>query len=229
MKLIMIKYKELINVKVIENRETFVVLDKKIILSGYIEPIVDMKKFLKEKVFVRKNVFKRLIKAQKELKIINSSFSLHVSYGYRSLEIQRKLFLKQLRKISRNQFFSKPLDLYEETHKFIAVPEVAGHPTGGAIDLLIREVENNKFLEFGSRIYDFSTNKCEVFNKSISNSAKKNRLLLRKIMMKVGFAPYNGEWWHFSYGDREWAYYYKKNNAIYDQVPINNLFSLINS
>jgi len=46
----------------------------------------------------------------------------------------------------------------------------------------------------------------------------KNRILLRYLLKKQGFAPYDGEWWHFSYGDREWAFYYKKKNAIYGQV-----------
>ena len=43
-------------------------------------------------------------------------------------------------------------------------------------------------------------------------------VILRKIMLEVGFAPYDGEWWHFSYGDREWAYYYKKYKYLYPQV-----------
>ena len=43
-------------------------------------------------------------------------------------------------------------------------------------------------------------------------------MLLRKIMMQVGFAPYDAEWWHFSYGDREWAFYCKKPYALYDQI-----------
>lgn len=34
---------------------------------------------------------------------------------------------------------------------------------------------------------------------------KENRFLLQDLMLLVGFAPYYGEWWHFSYGDREWA------------------------
>lgn len=43
-------------------------------------------------------------------------------------------------------------------------------------------------------------------------------MLLRDCMLTAGFAPYDGEWWHFSYGERDWAHYYKKPNAIYGQV-----------
>jgi D-alanyl-D-alanine dipeptidase len=48
-------------------------------------------------------------------------------------------------------------------------------------------------------------------------------MLLRSVMLQAGFAPFDGEWWHFSYGDREWAYYYKKKYALYSQVSLSSL------
>ena len=78
-------------------------------------------------------------------------------------------------------------------------------------------------INFGSKQYDYSTKKCYFFAQSISQNAKENRLLLRNIMIEAGFAPFDGEWWHFSYGDREWAYYYKKMKAIYNQIAYEDL------
>ena len=43
-------------------------------------------------------------------------------------------------------------------------------------------------------------------------------------MMKEACAPYDGEWWHFSYGDKEWAFYYKKEEALYDQIDAEKVF-----
>jgi len=37
-----------------------------------------------------------------------------------------------------------------------------------------------------------------------------------------GFTNYAGEWWHFSYGDKEWAKYYGEQAAIYEQVNLND-------
>lgn len=225
MNLYMVKYRDLLKVKVKENKEPFVIIDQEIIRSGYFKQMSDMKKFLKNKIYVRKTVFQKLIKAQKQLEKINPSFFLYVCYGYRSPEIQKKLFLKQLRKISQSPFFPNPQELYEEIHQYIAVPTVAGHPTGGALDLLILNIKQQKFLDFGSEIYDFSTKKGYTFftRTGVSGTAKNNRLLLRKIMIKNGFAPYDGEWWHFSYGDKEWAYYYKKSYTLYKQIPLNRV------
>jgi D-alanyl-D-alanine dipeptidase len=42
-------------------------------------------------------------------------------------------------------------------------------------------------------------------------------------MLGVGFAPFDGEWWHFSYGDKEWAAYYNKPNAVYEQIDFSAL------
>jgi hypothetical protein len=49
-------------------------------------------------------------------------------------------------------------------------------------------------------------------------AVRANRKMLRDAMMAEGFAPYDGEWWHFCYGDKEWAFYYKKDKALYNQV-----------
>jgi D-alanyl-D-alanine dipeptidase len=96
---------------------------------------------------------------------------------------------------------------------------VSGHPTGGAVDIILVDKQKSD-LDFGSSLYDLSSPLCHYFALGITKVAKQNRQLLRTIMMSVGFAPFDGEWWHFSYGDKEWAYYYKKPYAIYDQVDL---------
>jgi D-alanyl-D-alanine dipeptidase len=37
-------------------------------------------------------------------------------------------------------------------------------------------------------------------------------------MLQEEFAPFDGEYRHFSYGDKERAYYYQKPYAIYNQI-----------
>lgn len=45
-----------------------------------------------------------------------------------------------------------------------------------------------------------------TYSKSISETAKKNRQILIQSMEQVGFINYPPEWWHWSYGDRYWAF-----------------------
>src|SRR5439155_26820647 len=109
----------------------------------------------------------------------DNNLTLFVTYGYRSLEIQTRRFMNYL-KTNVNHFYENPLDLYNAVHPFIAVPTVAGHPTGGSVDITIKNVENDTFLNFGSEQYDYSTKDCYTFINTISKDAMHNRRLLRK-------------------------------------------------
>lgn len=215
----MVKFKNLMNVIVKENGERLVCIDSTRILTKYVGDISNLEKTLKGKVIVRSGVRDKLYKIQQEIISINPRLSLLVTYGYRSLAVQIKLFKEQLSTIAQKEYFRNPSDLYEAVHRFIAVPSIAGHPTGGAVDLVIIDNSTRQILDFGSPLYSF-TKKSYTFAPSISDEAKSNRLLLRLLMMKRGFAPFDGEWWHFSYGDKEWAYYYEKENAIYEQLDL---------
>ncbi len=221
---LMIRYRDLITVPVADNGEPMVVLDPSVIASGYLPEMSDMMSILKNKIVVRASIVRMLENAQKRLKKTNKTHTLYVTYGYRSLEVQTAIFRDITSKIARERFFPDPSDLYEEVHRFIAVPTVAGHPTGGAVDVTIRDASDRR-IDFGSTLYDFSSKDCYVYSGNISRQAQRNRLLLRRCMMAAGFAPFDGEWWHFSYGDREWAQYYKKPNALYAQLSVSQVKS----
>lgn len=212
---LMISYQDLLKVKTVENHE--VLFPVKDIPGGYLSIMCDMKKITGRSIWVRESVKKRLSKAQTFLRKKNPGLSLYITYGFRSIEIQTQRFLKRLR-IHSDTFFSDPNDLYEKIHRSVAVPTVAGHPTGGAVDVMLVKAQNKKPLDFGSAIYDYKNLKYYVFSNEITNEQMKYRKLLRTIMMQAGFAPYDGEWWHFSYGDREWAFYYEKPYAVYEQL-----------
>jgi len=211
----MVKYKDLKKIKVKECGEPLITLST--INNCYQNELNDMESILRKKVWFRQTVVKKLILAQKLLKKIRPSWQFLVTYGYRSYEVQKKYFNQILKKL-RLEYQNKNL-LYEAIHRQIAIPEVAGHPTGGAVDLtIIDDDDNNKQINMGTKIYDFNNKDIYTFTPFIPLKAKKNRLLLRLVMLKVGFAPFDGEWWHFSFGDKEWVFYYKKSVAIYNKV-----------
>jgi D-alanyl-D-alanine dipeptidase len=109
------------------------------------------------------------------------------------------------------EVFARTNDI-EKAHEQIAVPEVAGHPTGGAVDVMIAG------LDFGTGYCEFMAGtKLYYASDEISKAAKLNRLLLRQTMLKKGFVQYMAEWWHFSYGDKEWAFMTGKDEALYNQ------------
>jgi len=213
----MTTYRQLLSVKVKEVGEPLVRVKQ--IPFQYINIMSDMKKIIGNNIIVRKSVYQKLLEAQKILINKNPRYSLLIMYGFRTLEIQTNRFIKRLSLLCKT-YFANPIQLYEQVHRSVAVPEVAGHPTGGAIDICIIDNKTKKQIDFGSSAYDYSSKKYYVFSNQVTKKQTTSRVLLRSIMIKVGFAPYDGEWWHFSYGDREWAYYYKKPYAIYDQIAL---------
>src|SRR5690348_7958507 len=102
-------------------------------------------------VLVRESVFVKLQNIQRRLP---SPLQLLVVEGYRTLPYQEAYFLKELRKqLQENPSWSLEA-LLEQTHQFVALPSVAGHPTGGAVDLTL--VCEGKELDMGGEIADFS-------------------------------------------------------------------------
>ena len=220
-----VKYKDLLSIKEFneeKNKEKFVYLPIKneFVIGRYQEGrnMLDYGK----KIAVRYTVYEMLQKVAKKLKKYNSNYKLIVVFGFRDMKLQEKYFYEIYNDVKDN--FDDKMEMYEYIHEKIAVPEVAGHPTGGAVDVAIYDEEKKEIIDFGSRILDFDTIKCYYHNEDISRNAIENRKLLRKLMLEEGFAPYDGEWWHFSYGDREWAFYYNKKQALYKQVNAEDVF-----
>ena len=51
--------------------------------------------------------------------------------------------------------------------------------------------------------------------RGLPQEAKQNRRVRLTAVQSAGFVNYPHEWWHFSYGDRYWAYAKDEPAAIY--------------
>lgn len=213
-----LQYKDLITVPVQDNGEPLLEVSSLLpdVLCEYQKQ--DMIPYVGNRFFLRRGVIERLQLASTALKEKLLHWRLKLVYAYRHPEIQARYF-----EARQNEIRSKNSDLTEDeirdrAHLLSASPDVAGHPTGGAIDITIID-EAGVELDMGTNIADFCQGeKIQTFFPSLSEKQKEYRLLLRELLMKQEFAPFDGEWWHFSYGDREWAKYYKKEKAIYDRL-----------
>lgn len=220
-----VKYVDLLTIKEVDeetNKEKFVYLpvEDELVIGRYQEDR-NMLEYGK-KIVVRYSVYEKLKKVALKLKKYNPDYKLIVVFGFRDMKLQEKYFNEIYDNVKAN--FTNKVELYEYIHEKIAVPEVAGHPTGGAVDVGIYNSKTEEIIDFGSKILDWDTIKCYYYSQEISKEAIENRKLLRKVMIEENFAPYDGEWWHFSYGDREWAFFYKKNKALYKQVNAEDIF-----
>jgi D-alanyl-D-alanine dipeptidase len=102
--------------------------------------------------------------------------------------------------------------------RYTAPPQVAGHPTGGAIDLTLASSDGLE-LDLGCK-YDEdevkSNGRCFSEARNITREAKYFRKILFDVLIEAGFVNYPFEWWHWSYGDKYWAAITGSSHAIYD-------------
>lgn len=211
-----IGYDEVVRIPGGENGEPLVdvrVYDHSII-AEHEKP--DMRPYTGSVVYVRDTLAQKLARVNHACK--EHGVQLRVVYGYRHPDIQRSYF-----ETVRADITLRHPDLSQEeidrlTHPFIAVPDVAGHPTGGAVDVCLADGVGN-MLDFGTVIADFErADLIETFAPGITDLQRRNRMLLRQLMMHEGFVPFNGEWWHFSYGDREWACFTGAHSSLYSPI-----------
>lgn len=181
-------------------------------------------------VYIRQGVFKRLLKA---CSFLPPGYKLVLFDVWRSNRCQQALFniLKNRLKKFHPNFSDKKLE--RQTRITVAPPAKdiknapSPHNTGGAVDLAILD-NTGQLLDFGTP-FDDSTEKAQTnyFEKKlqkhkISSSFEKkivqNRRLLYNILIHVGFSNYADEWWHFDFGNQNWAWRTKHKNAIYGTI-----------
>jgi D-alanyl-D-alanine dipeptidase len=210
----MLKYADYANVPVVEVEE--VVLFEAVPQQGLlrVEHIEnEMAELTGGSVFVRSPVVDLLYWAGQELKNLDRTLTLKVVYGFRALEVQTRLFEEAKAALAEDH--PDDVELVEVAHRRVAVPSVAGYPTGGAVAVDV--LRDGLPVDMGTAVMEPSKDSF-TFSPFVSREAWENRQLLRRAMMAAGFAPYDGEWWHFSYGDKEWARFYRKPGALFDQV-----------
>ncbi|HUC31542.1 MAG TPA: M15 family metallopeptidase [Candidatus Paceibacterota bacterium] len=164
---------------------------------------------------VRSVVAQKLVEAKK---LLPKDIAFLIIEGYRPLSLQKKYFdaYSQELKTSHQDWDEK--HIYEEASKFVAPPDIIPpHSTGGAIDLTLVD-SNGKELDMGTPVNadpEESKNKCFMQSEDISTQAKQNRKILADALLKLGFINYPTEWWHWSYGDRYWAYCTNQDGALF--------------
>lgn len=208
-----------------ENSEYIVPINAiaKNIVCEYDKEKLDMIGYFDGKIAVRITVANMLKNVSEKLSKKYPGFKLKVVYGYRHPDIQLKYYERRRLIIKKENPRMSDDELNEKTHMFVADPRVAGHPTGGAVDLTITTPDGD--LDMGTKIADFEEkDKIKTFSDLINEDQRHNRMLLHDLMVmdelvkdaeSDKFAPFYGEWWHFSYGDVEWACFYKQASSKY--------------
>lgn len=98
-------------------------------------------------------------------------------------------------------------DYYPDLAKKSLFPQYiatkSGHTKGSTIDMTICYKDTQKEVDMGGHFDYFGPPSHPTFTGKypggeVTPQHKKNRLMLRELMIRHGFKPYNSEWWHFT-------------------------------
>jgi zinc D-Ala-D-Ala dipeptidase len=156
-------------------------------------------------------------------KLVAASYMLPVGIrlkiieAYRPLDIQRVEFESHRSHVKKTQPQLSDIELDLETSRFSAPPHVAPHPTGAAVDLTLCDAYGRE-LDLGTAPNAIMTGDATTSytdSAEITDAARKYRALLVATLIAQGLVNYPTEWWHWSYGDRYWAFATKHLAARY--------------
>ncbi len=159
-----------------------------------------------------------IIKLKEAADNLPGGYQFLIKEAYRPLSRQRKSFEEAFNDYKTEYPLKNDDEIYKLTCQYVAPVEVAGHPTGGAIDITL--LKDGIEVDMGTEFNDIPIepeNLTYLYSDYISNAAKTSRKILIDSMEKVGLVNYPTEWWHWSYGDRYWAFL-NHCNAIYSAI-----------
>ena len=155
--------------------------------------------YIKDSLIISTPAAKALKKIQTKLMLSGLSLKIFDAYRPQQAVDHFVRWAKVLNDTLMKQLYYPDVQKSELfTLGFIALK--SGHTRGSTVDLSIVDIKTNRELDMGSS-YDFFGEKSHPFYKKITDKQMKNRMLLRSIMIKNGFIPYDNEWWHFTLKD----------------------------
>lgn len=149
--------------------------------------------------------------------------------GYRSLATQKLIFNQFFYKIKHKNPEWESSKVHDEACRLVSpITNQDGsknrppHATGGAVDLYL--INDEGVVDMGIKAEDWTQDTDGSLSKTdstiISDEAIRHRIIMSEALTAVGLVNYPNEYWHWSYGDRLWAYYLGKPCALYDILGI---------
>jgi len=169
-------------------------------------------------VYVRLELLKRVELAAKSL---THTYQLVIRAGYRPIAVQKRLLKECAADYKKDNPDTSDEEAMRHARDFVSDPDITlpPHVCGAAVDVELIDSSTGIYLDFGSTMND-DNEKSYLYSPDLTEEQKTNRLILVKAMLDAGLASCMTEWWHFSYGDQLWAWFYHKENSLYSPVDI---------
>ena len=151
---------------------------------------------------LRSDVANRLVIAQT---LLPPGLFLLIVEGFRPAALQRQYFEAHVERLRATHPERDDGWLRARAGRYVSPPEVAPHVAGAAGDLTLGTAAGRE-LWMGTEVNDTDTEDCHTGSRDISAEARANRDVLIAALTGAGLVNYPTEWWHWSFGDRYWAF-----------------------
>jgi D-alanyl-D-alanine dipeptidase len=145
---------------------------------------------------------------------------LHVVEGYRTAAAQQAIIDTYTEALRDEYRDLESFEIARLSSRFVAPLAVAPHVAGAAVDVTVVDWHGHP-LDMGTPI-DATPEQSDGASffaaDNISPEARANRDLLATALGSAGLVNYPTEWWHWSFGDRYWAYVTGSRHALYGAV-----------
>lgn len=168
--------------------------------------------------YLRRGLVQRLLFAEH---CLPSGYRLQLVEGYRPRALQEHYFTGYRRELENLHPGLSSEDSYQLASRYVSPPDFAPHVSGAAIDLTLVDGLGIP-LDLGTPVNatpEASAGACYFAAENITGSARHHRQVLAAALEEAGLVNYPTEWWHWSYGDRYWAFTQGRPAAIYGPRP----------
>ncbi len=171
-------------------------------------------------IFLRTPVIEKLNQA---LSLLPPAYGFEILDGWRSLATQislRESFRAAI--MARHPEYDETR-IQEALNHFVADPRRADmtppHQTGGSVDLTLFDIASGAVLDMGTAFDEPSHRSySSALDQEVGSPAQQHRRILIHTMLRAGFTNLPTEWWHFDYGNQNWAFFSGQNQAIFGAV-----------
>lgn len=167
--------------------------------------------------YLRADVITRLQHAAAH--IAASGLQLVILDGWRPPAVQQALYLDIFEQVRRDHPHDNEATLHRRTREFVSPPSEdpqrpSPHLTGGSVDVTLCD-PGGRLLDMGSAFDEPTPRSYSDAYEHQDTPIRARRRLLYQAMTGAGFTHLPAEWWHFDYGNQNWAYYARKPHAIF--------------
>lgn len=169
-------------------------------------------------IYVRFELLKRLENVANSL---DKQYQLVVRAGHRPIAVQKRLLKECAQDYKDDNPGISDEEALEHARTFVSDPDemLPPHCCGAAVDVDLMDTTTGELVDFGSPV-NLDEDISFLHYDDITPAQRSNRVLLLTTMLEQGLASTAFEWWHFSYGDEVWAWFYGNADSLYGLIDL---------